>query len=186
MTKTVLEQERVSRQPAGRSDVRFWASGCAILSLFALAACVGSEAPPSAFARVFFQCGEPCVLSENDGGELALFLAAADEAKTNPHRLIIDGPCRSSCAVYADRARDTICITENAEFGFHKALVYSADLSEMLAVIEPPHSQDIRAWVVAQSGFPESGMLVMIADTARHFWRPCRPDELRAAGLPST
>lgn len=172
----------VVRRSVGGRIGRTGAVLSAVLSLAALAACVGSPRAESAFDQAFPRCGEPCHLTRNDGGELAIFLKAAEEVGNGARRLVvIDGACNSSCAVFADRARSSVCITQNAQFGFHRANVYNSDLSQQLAKVDPPHSDDISGWVQSEGGFPTSGMLVMTAETASRFWRLCTPEERRAA-----
>jgi len=137
---------------------------------------------PTAFQAAFGPCGDPCRVAGNDGGELVYFLEAAEELNARGDRLVvIDGACRSACAAFADRARAHVCITPNARFGFHKASVYTADLSERLAQVEPPQSPDILAWVAANGGFPTNGMRDMDANDAARFWRACTVEERETA-----
>lgn len=158
-----------------------------LVGLFLLAACAPA-APPAApvpasdFERAFGPCGEPCVITASDGGELVYFLRAADEVNAGSRALIvIDGACQSACAAFADKARAHVCITPAARFGFHKATVYSADLSQRLGAIDPPQSDDIRAWVAANGGYPPDGMRTMEAADAARFWRACTDAERTAA-----
>lgn len=153
-----------------------------------LAACVPAAPPPapapaSDFARAFGPCGEPCLIASNAGGELVFFLRAADEVNAGSRQLIvIDGDCQSACAAFADKARARVCITPTARFGFHKATVYSADLTRRLGAVDPPQSEDIQAWVAANGGYPPDGMRMMGAAEAARFWRTCTDAERGAAG----
>lgn len=159
------------------------------LALLFLVSCAPAAPPPapvpaSDLERAFGPCGEPCLVSSSIGGELSHFLAAADEVTEESRRLIvIDGDCLSACAAFADRARAHVCITPAARFGFHKATVYSADLSQRLAAVDPPQSADIQAWVAANGGYPPDGMRMMTAQEAARFWRACTETERRAAGI---
>jgi hypothetical protein len=159
-----------------------------LLGLFLLSACVPATPPPaptpaSDFERAFGPCGEPCLVGSNGGGELAYFLRAADEVNAGSRELIvIDGACQSACAAFADKARAHVCITPAARFGFHKATVYSADLSKRLGAVDPPQSADIQAWVAANGGYPPDGMRMMDATEAARFWRPCTDAERGASG----
>jgi len=165
--------------PAGTSSV--------FLGLFLLAACVPDAPPPapapaSDLERAFGPCGEPCRVSASTGGELAYFLRAADEVTAGSRALVvIDGDCLSACAAFADRARARVCVTPAARFGFHKATIYSADLSQRLGAVDPPQSADIEAWVAANGGYPPDGMRMMEAADAAGFWRACTDGERRAA-----
>lgn len=143
--------------------------------------------PQTAFARAFGPCGDPCRIAGNDGGELVYFLEAADELNASGDRLVVvDGACRSACAAFADVARTHVCITPNARFGFHKASVYSADLSQRLGSVDPPQSADILDWVEANGGFPTEGTREMDAEAAARFWRTCTPQERTDAGAGNT
>lgn len=156
-----------------------------LLLAAALSACVSSPEPETAFGRAFgAPCGEPCVLPPSRGGELSYFVEAAEDVEAGARQLVIvDGRCASGCAVFADQVRDRACLTDRARFEFHKASVYTSDLSERLAQVDPPQSDDILAWVDGQGGFPEDGALSMDADAADQFWRRCTPTELQSAGL---
>lgn len=157
-----------------------------LLGLFLLSACAPAApapVPASDFARAFGPCGEPCRIGSSTGGELVYFLGAADEVNAGSRQLVvIDGACQSACAAFADKARAHVCITPTARFGFHKATIYSADLSQRLGAIDPPQSDDIRAWVAANGGYPPDGMRMMEAADAARFWRACTDGERAAAG----
>lgn len=135
----------------------------------------------SAYEAVFGPCrGETCVIRNNPGGDVRKFLAAAAEVRRGPKRMIvIDGPCASACAIFADVARKRVCITDRASFGFHKASVFRAqDLGgvrkwERVRRHDPEHSRDIANWVYRNGGFPMKGLNVMSAHEAAQFWRRC-------------
>ncbi|MEW5424320.1 hypothetical protein [Amorphus sp. 3PC139-8] len=152
-----------------------------------LTACMSNPDAKTPFVRAFgASCGEPCVLPSSRGGELDYFVAAAEEVNAGSKQLVIvNGRCASGCAVFADMTRDRVCLTDRARFEFHKASVYTSDLSERLAEVDPPHSDDILAWVGSQGGFPKDGLLAMGERDAEQFWRHCTPGELTAAGLPA-
>jgi len=154
------------------------------LALAALLTASSSHARPQAeaYQSVFGPCrGETCVISSNRGGNVRQFLAAASEVLGGAKRLVvIDGPCASSCVIFADVARERVCITRNATFAFHKATVFraeqgrSGDRMRAIARRDPPHSRDIDAWVRRNGGFPVNGMRVMSNGDAGQFWRRCQ------------
>ena len=136
---------------------------------------------PDVFARAFGKCGATCVIRYNPGGEVRVFLAAARAVRAGAKRLVvIDGPCISACAIFADQARSKVCITGRASFGFHKARQFAvhslgngkARYREM-GRSDPPHSADIARWVKQNGGFPYEGLRVMSARQATKFWRRC-------------
>jgi hypothetical protein len=142
-----------------------------------------SHARPQAeaFQSVFGPCrGETCVISSNPGGNVRQFLAAASEILDGAKRMVvIDGTCASACVIFADVARERVCITRKARFAFHKATVFRAEQGRsgerMRAVArrDPVHSRDIAAWVHRNGGFPVNGMRVMNNREAGQFWRRC-------------
>jgi hypothetical protein len=150
------------------------------LTLFVPAAAEAQSRDQSVRA-VFGNCGDPCVIRYNPGGELKSFQAAASAVRRGARRLVvIDGPCISACAVFADIARSRVCITDRAVFGFHKATLVSLrslrngrTVRRELAVSDPPHSADIARWVKSRGGFPRHGFTRMSAREAASFWRRC-------------
>ena len=157
-----------------------------LISLFGIGI-VGCATPnvDGSFAKVF---GEGTTISANGGGDVWLFTAAAREIQEKGQHIQIDGRCMSACAIFADKARPNVCVTENASFGFHK-LTVSGELirtpmpsnmkfrgrSRSFVIREDPvFSADIAAWVAAHGGFPTKGMLTMNAATANAFWPMCK------------
>ena len=135
----------------------------------------------SAFEAAFGSCGTRCVIRYNPGGAVHTFVAAALAVRAGEKRLVvIDGPCISACAVFADVARPKVCITDRAKFGFHKGRDFAVQpRSGRKAVLrelgrrDPPHSRDIASWVQRNGGFPYEGLSVMNSKQARQFWRRC-------------
>jgi hypothetical protein len=102
------------------------------------------RASNEAFAEGFLTaCGNPCWVSSNPGGRVADYEALARKVVATNRRIIINGDCVSACALFADRARPMVRITETAVFLFHRT-----NLEE-----PPPTSPDISAWVNAHGGF---------------------------------
>ena len=161
-----------------------------ILQISCLAACLllaayaPAEARPNgggAFTAAFGACGDPCVIRFNPGGEVHIFVLAARAVRAGAKKLVvIDGPCISACAIFADLARAKVCITSRAKFGFHKASGFAVQRRangratvRALGRRDPPHSRDIAGWVQARGGFPRDGLRIMSAKQARQFWRRC-------------
>jgi hypothetical protein len=95
--------------------------------------------------------------------------------------VVIDGPCYSACAIFADLTRSRVCVTDRASFGFHKARVLASSSRAVrgrrtwreVARHDPRHSRDIASWVYRNGGFPSNGFTVMGPRTASRFWRRC-------------
>lgn len=115
-------------------------------------------------------CGEPCIVNDNPGGNVYLFQLAADQVLAGAReRVVIDGLCASACAYFADKARDRVCITPRAIMGFHKGKVADDDRVR----ITLHHSPDIEQWVMRRGGYPSVGYLEMKFADAKKFWPVC-------------
>jgi|GEM_PF-4902388 hypothetical protein len=144
----------------------------------------------AAVTKVLGTCGTYCLLHGNPGGTIGDFEKAAGAILAGAKRLIvIDGPCYSACVILADIARERVCVTRWATFGFHKAFFSKpvfisgtmVRLKEDLS--DPPQSPDILKWVAKHKGFPSYDMLVMPYSEALHFWRKCTPNEVLHASF---
>jgi 2-oxoglutarate dehydrogenase complex, dehydrogenase (E1) component, and related enzymes len=137
--------------------------------------------PPAAHADVVSDVlgceGDPCVVSFNPGGEIGSFKAAAREIKRSGRRVVIDGPCLSACAILADQARNRVCVTSKARFGFHKGYelrrASAGGPIRLVRRFNPSHSADIAGWVSKRGGYPSRGFRVMQAGDAKRIWRGC-------------
>lgn len=160
----------------------FLAAGLALAGLL-LPATGQAQAPGShAFEAAFGQCrGDVCVIRHNNGGEINRYIRAAQAVRAGAKRqVVIDGPCRSACAIFADIARERVCVTDRASFGFHKARLYQVAPARggrpqfrEIGRQDPQHSPDIAGWVHRNGGFPNQGYRTMNAQTATQFWRHC-------------
>lgn len=116
-----------------------------------------------------FKCTtNPCVVGDNIGGSIPLFVAAYYELLHRDWTVILTGLCGSSCILAADWGRNFFKITPRTQLGFHMAREYrDEDVSCVGSNVhirpgalpkryyDPPHSPDIRRLVYAQrSGFP--------------------------------
>jgi hypothetical protein len=138
-------------------------------------------------------CGDPCIITYNEGGYIYTFLQAARRIHEEPRPAIINGPCGSACTIFADFARPYVCITPRASFHFHMAYHEAPRFSlpptpwtwgALLGAVhyetvyrEPPQSPEITSWVYAHGGFPIAAnikdFLSMSAYEASRFWPMC-------------
>lgn len=137
-------------------------------------------ATSGSFAEAF---GKEKTISINKGGNIKTFQYAADEVLENNWKIKIDGPCYSACAVFADKARPNVCITDKAVFGFHLGTktvdVYFKQSSGDIPLkfrrkVPPPASSDIWEWLDKRGGFPSEGFLIMQRNEATAFWPVCK------------
>lgn len=139
----------------------------------------------NAFERVFgpIHCSAKgvCVVKGSPGGVIDDFEAAAHAINQSHVRVVIAGPCYSACALFADKARAHVCITANAEFGFHQASISYVSADGRILGIGPDtenplpgDSKDIDAWVRAHGGYPPpNDLLIMNFAEAHKFWKSC-------------
>ena len=130
-------------------------------------------------------CGRTtCTISNNPGGDIAVFQAAAQEVLTEGKHLRIDGFCASACVVLADLARSNTCITADAQFAVHQASVVEVTGQQLIGGQEvpvgrlirrenPPQSPDIDRWIQAHGGYPADGLNMIPVKAALQFWPAC-------------
>jgi hypothetical protein len=117
-----------------------------------------------AFADGFLAaCGDPCWIGFNPGGFVGSYQALARKVVATGRRVIINGPCSSACALFADKARPMVRITDAAVFGFHRTS----------AETPMPLSGDIDGWVSTHGGYPafaSGDLTLMTFADAKAFW----------------
>lgn len=154
----------------GRWSVFLW---CMCLHAFMTGTAVMRNPDP---LGNLFGCNDPCIVQGNPGGN-ALFFSISATAVLNQQKVAtIDGPCYSACALFADLARERVCITKRAEFGFHtiRLSLWSKDLPTIPIPFRPfNHSRDIGTWVENNGGFPLLDLTIMSYKEARQFWPTC-------------
>jgi hypothetical protein len=149
-----------------------------------------TEPPDDPITTVFGECGHPCRIRYEDGGNLQDFLDAAQFAKDMGRKFRISGGCYSACILFADKARQNICLEEGATFHFHtwatwKEFKPSPFLNiffpdkkgirgfEFRVFYEPDHSPDIMQWLDENGPVPIYGWLDMSFEQASAFWQVC-------------
>lgn len=144
---------------------------------FGALACSPQAATADAVRSALHCKQDPCVVKNSPGGELGQFESAAAELKSTGRRVVIDGPCYSACAILADKARDNVCVTKRARFGFHQGYVVGqlkiGGPVKLLGRFTPSHSSDIARWVSQNGGYPKKGFRVMRNGAAGKIWRRC-------------
>ncbi|HEY1981296.1 MAG TPA: hypothetical protein VGH13_14565 [Xanthobacteraceae bacterium] len=118
----------------------------AILASFGVLLQIGAA---SAEARI---AGDP-------GGEVSAYIRKYQAMRAAGERIVIDGPCLSSCTLFAGIIpRDHVCVTERAALGFHAASYYN-DASRSLVptragthLVMQHYPQAIRAWINRHGG----------------------------------
>jgi len=135
------------------------------------------------FKKLFGCVSNPCFIGYNPGGDRMMFALAGKAATLHPDlRFVIDGPCKSACVIFADIARERVCITKQASFWFHqgysrgkwKGDIYYTDFSEDAPRFVPGHSPDVDQWVrTTGAGYPTIGFTIMPIWDAEKIWPYC-------------
>lgn len=132
--------------------------------------------------KLFPEClnKDSCVVKKNLGGEMREFQQAARELLMSPKLVVVvDGFCASGCAIFADAAREKVCITERSAFLFHKGknvrpmVVAGKPIYVVESYFDPPQSKDIDGWVRKEGGYPEKGFRPMPYSVASRIWKTC-------------
>ena len=72
-----------------------------------------------------FRCtSNPCIVGDNRGGYIPIYIAAYYELLRRDWTVILTGLCGSSCVLAADWGRNFFKITSETTLGFHKAAEY--------------------------------------------------------------
>lgn len=157
----------------------------------------------SAFTSMFGHCGNPCVMPPDShmlywaraiAAATALKSEVAKNVQGEKRVVVINVPCRGECALFADIARDHVCLGPEAEFKFFR--VADANATRFA---DPPFSKRVGDWIVKKLGGKQADGFVyplvrdikaaptMKADEAVElgFWKACRPEILAQAGGPA-
>jgi len=133
------------------------------------------------FETAFPHCSNPCIVRDSPGGRQVIFERAAEAVLRGERDLvIIDGRCASACVLFADIAREKVCVTEEGWFALHKGYgpgwrIDRNGLRFFIERFDPPQSKDILEWVDARGGFPTKGLVSMddTKDIAK-IWKLCQ------------
>jgi len=120
-----------------------------------------------AVVRAVGDCGDPCVISNSNGGRIVDFRAAAAAIQNGARKsIVIDGYCASACMTLAALARSKVCITPRAVFAYHKT-----NFNRPI-----PLASDMNRWINRNGGFPEFNGTpgVLPNQVAQSFWRQCK------------
>ncbi|MEJ0096817.1 MAG: hypothetical protein WDM84_01020 [Bauldia sp.] len=138
--------------------------------------------------KALFGCSETphgaCTISYSRGGQVAMFQDAAAQAVALDMHIVFAGSCDSACTLFADMLRERSCITQAAEFGFHKfarwpgGSVSSTGETpagvQPLSYYTPTYSPELEALLKPYGNLPDSEPLVYIhADKAASVWAMC-------------
>jgi hypothetical protein len=120
------------------------------------------------------------------GGRIGTYVDKYQELRLSGDTVIIDGLCASACTIVLGAvAHDKICVTSNANLGFHAAWDFGAagrpvtnpEATQMLYSMYPPQ---VRRWI-AQRGGLTPHMIFLRGKQLTSMYRPCYLDAQAAA-----
>lgn len=123
--------------------------------------------------RAFGDCGIPCRIVYNGGGDFKTFQEAALAIATRNLPLVVDGPCLSGCAIVADMLRPLAlaCVTPAARFAVHEIKYVSG------RAYDHRYTSIVAAWIKAQGPFKDGEWRVIPSS----FWDTCTIENFIAA-----
>ena len=134
------------------------------------------------------------VLITNDrGGQIGGYVERYEQLRATGQTVIIDGLCASSCTiVLAAVPHERICVTPNANLGFHAAWDFGArgrvitnpGATRMLYSMYP---SQVRHWIANRGGLSPR-MIFLRGRKLEAMYRPCHLDthlELRSSRDPA-
>jgi hypothetical protein len=160
-----------------------------ILALVAMLFATGMPPALAGPLKTLFGCDESphsnCTIWYSPGGQVKMFTDAAKEVQASDIHVTFAGSCDSACTLFADLVRKQSCITQSAEFGFHKfahwpggtvaATGETTDGVEPLSYFTPVYSDALRAILAPYGDLPIGEPLLYIhAEAAVGLWKLCQ------------
>lgn len=184
--------------PAGAQEAKPGPKAGLVGSMKNMAMIAKDRTTDAAFRSMFGHCGNPCLMPADSHMLFwARAIAAASALKSEAAKpgvekrlVVINVPCRGECALFADIAREHVCLGPKAEFKFFRVVSSDATL-----FADPPFSKRVGDWMIKKLGGKQEGGFVyplvrdiknaptMGAEEAVElgFWKVCSPEILAKA-----
>ena len=120
-------------------------------------------------------------IADDRGGRIGNYLDKYEAIRTSGDTVIIDGSCLSACTIVLGAvSHDRICVTPNANLGFHAAYDFAANGREVInaeatQVLYSRYPSSIRRWIAARGGL-KSQMIFLHGKELMDMYRPCYLD----------
>lgn len=120
-------------------------------------------------------------IADDRGGRIGTYIDKYEALKASNETVIIDGMCASACTIVLGTiSPDRICITPNANLGFHAAWDFGPGgqqitnpvATRMLYQIYPAH---IKRWINRRGGL-KPGMIFLRGRELAGMYKPCYMD----------
>lgn len=139
-----------------------------MLAALVLFACVGAS---QATVRI----------SDDRGGRIGTYVDKYQDLRSSGETVVIDGLCASACTIVLGAVpHDKICVTSNANLGFHAAwdfgsngrAVTNPEATQMLYSMYP---SQVRRWIAKRGGLTPH-MIFLRGRQLAGMYRPCYMD----------
>jgi hypothetical protein len=128
-------------------------------------------------------------IADDRGGRIGTYVDKYQDLRTSGEQVIIDGLCASACTIVLGAVpRDRICVTSNANLGFHAAWDFGAngravtnpEATQMLYSMYP---SAVRHWIAARGGLTPH-MIFLRGKQLTSMYKPCYLDAEAAVPRP--
>jgi hypothetical protein len=113
------------------------------------------------------------------GGAVSAYIGKYQAMRATGERIVIDGPCLSSCTLFAGIVPpNQVCVTKRATLGFHAASIYNDASSAMMpttagtSMVMGYYPPAIRSWINRHGGLTRR-MRTMSGRELASLYRPC-------------
>lgn len=120
-------------------------------------------------------------IADDRGGRIGTYVDRYQDLRSSGETVMIDGLCASACTIVLGAVpRDRICVTSNANLGFHAAWDYGAngrtvtnpEATQMLYSMYPTQ---VRRWISARGGL-RPHMIFLRGRQLTSMYKPCYMD----------
>jgi hypothetical protein len=129
-------------------------------------------------------------IAEDRGGRIGTYVDKYQGLRTSGETVIIDGLCASACTIVLGAvAHDKICVTSNANLGFHAAWDFGAngravtnpEATQMLYAMYP---SAVKHWISQRGGLTPH-MIFLRGKQLMSMYKPCYLDAQASSPKPS-
>ena len=130
-------------------------------------------------------------ISDDRGGRIGTYVDKYQGLRSSGETVVIDGLCASACTIVLGAVpHDRICVTSNANLGFHAAwdlgrngrAVTNPEATQMLYSMYPT---PIRRWIAQRGGLTQR-MIFLRGKQLQAMFKPCYLDAQASAIKPAS
>jgi hypothetical protein len=117
-------------------------------------------------------------ISDDRGGRIGTYLDRYQALRTSGETVVIDGLCASACTIVLGAvSHDRICVTPNANLGFHAARDFGANGRTVTnfnatQALYSSYPLPVRRWITARGGL-KSQMIFLRGKELMSMYHPC-------------